>query len=137
MLSAGDKLKPHHVLYFSMGNLYERQGKFDEAVAAYQKALELKPAFTFALYNLGYVLLKHGRDNEAIEPLRKLLEIEPKHTYGNHALGLAYARTGNKTGAMQQYYTLQNLNTRLAADLLKADALVLDVPVPVALSSVA
>jgi len=33
-------------------------------------------------------------------------------------VGVAYARTGNRTGAMQQYYVLQNLNPRVAADLL-------------------
>jgi Flp pilus assembly protein TadD len=63
--------------------------------------------------------MKQGKAEEAIEPLRRLLEVEPKHIYGNHALGLAYVILGNKTGAMQQYYVLQTLNPRLAADLLK------------------
>jgi tetratricopeptide (TPR) repeat protein len=112
------KLKRHHVLYLSLGDLYERQGKFVEAATAYQNAIELKPTFTFALYGLGAVRMRQGQYEEAIEPLRKLLEVEPKHIAGNHALGLTYARTGNKTGAMQQYYILQNLNPRLAAELL-------------------
>jgi tetratricopeptide (TPR) repeat protein len=105
------------VLFWSLGNLYERQGKFEEAGIAYQKSIELKPTFTFALYSLAFVLQKQGKNEEAIEPLRRLLEVEPKHLYGNHALGVAYALTGNKTGAMQQYYILQNLNPRLAEDL--------------------
>lgn len=112
------KLKSHHVLFMSLGDLYQRQGKLEEAAVAYHKSIEMKPTFTFSLYGLGFVLIKQGRDQEAIEPLRRLLEVEPKHIYGNHALGIAYARTGNKTGAMQQYYTLQNLNPRLAAELL-------------------
>jgi tetratricopeptide (TPR) repeat protein len=113
------KLKPHHVLFFSLGDLYQRQGKFEEAGVAYQKAIELMPSCAFALYELGFVLMKQGKAEEAIEPLRRLLEVEPKHIYGNHALGLAYVILGNKTGAMQQYYVLQTLNPRLAADLLK------------------
>ena len=36
-----------------------------------------------------------------------------------HALGAFYVRTGNKTGAMQQYYILKDLDPKLAADLLK------------------
>lgn len=80
----------------------------------------MKPTFTFSLYGLGYVLMKQGKNEEAIEPLRKLLEVEPKNEFGNHALGFAYALTGNKTGARQQYHILQNLNARLAADLLRA-----------------
>jgi tetratricopeptide (TPR) repeat protein len=112
------KLKQHHVLFMSLGDLYQRQGKFEEAAVAYQKSLELKPTFTFSLYGLGYVLIKQGRYEEAIGPLRRLLEVEPKDVYGNHALGIAYAKTGNKTGAMQQYYILQNLNPRVAEELL-------------------
>jgi hypothetical protein len=33
---------------------------------------------------------------------------------------MVYARLGNKTAAMQQYYILENLDARAAADLLKA-----------------
>ena len=113
------KLKPHHVVFMSLGDLYQRQGKFEEAGVAYQKSIELKPTFTFSLYGLGFVLMKQGKNEEAIEPLRRLLAVEPKNEFGNHALGVAYALTGNKTGAMQQYYILQNINPRLAADLLR------------------
>ena len=51
--------------------------------------------------------------------LRKMLAVDPNNTFGNHALGIAYAQTGNKEGAMQQYYILQSINPRLAADLLR------------------
>jgi len=113
------ELKPHHVLFMSLGNVYQKQGKMDEAIVAYQKSLELKPDFVFSLYSLGYVYMRQGRYEPAIPPLQKLLGIEPKHVFGNHALGVAYAQTGNRTGAMQQYYLLQTLDARLAADLLK------------------
>jgi two-component SAPR family response regulator len=55
----------------------------------------------------------------AIDPLRKLLAEEPNHEYGNFTLGQVYALLGDNTGAMQQYYILQNLNPRLAASLLQ------------------
>jgi hypothetical protein len=50
----------------------------------------------------------------------KLISVEPKQVYGNHALGMAHARMGNKTAAMQQYYILQNIDARIAADRLLA-----------------
>lgn len=34
-------------------------------------------------------------------------------------LGALYVRTGNKTGAMQQYDILKDLDPKLAADLLR------------------
>jgi len=33
-------------------HMYERQGNMEEAIATYQKSLELKPEFSFALYGL-------------------------------------------------------------------------------------
>ena len=108
------------MLYMSLGDAYQHQGKFDEAVAAYQKSLELKPEFTFSLYGLAFIYMKQGRYEEAIQPLQKLISVEPKHVNGIHALGMAYARLGNKTAAMQQYYILEGLDARIAADLLKA-----------------
>lgn len=113
------QLKEHHVLYMSLGEAYERQGNFAEAIVAFQKSLRLRSSNTFSLYGLAGIYMKQGKDAEAIETLRKLLEIEPRHVYGNHALGLAYARTGNKEAAMQQYHTLQTLNPNAAADLLR------------------
>ena len=43
----------------------------------------------------------------------------PNDEHGNFTLGQVYAELGDNTGAMQQYYILQNLNPRLAANLLQ------------------
>ena len=77
-------------------------------------------AGTDALYQLGMIYSKQGRHQEAIELFRKVLDVEPAHVYANHGLGMMYAITGNKTGVMQQYYILQNLNPDLAASLLRS-----------------
>jgi tetratricopeptide (TPR) repeat protein len=34
----------------SFGDVYQKQGKLDEAIAAYEKSIELKPTFTYSLY---------------------------------------------------------------------------------------
>ena len=113
------KKDPNHVYYFSLGNQYERLGQLDEAIAAYKQSLEKKPAFTYALYQLATVYITKRELRSAIDPLRKLLAEEPKHEHGNFALGQVYAMIGDNTGAMQQYYILQNINPRLAANLLQ------------------
>ena len=111
--------EPNHVYYFSLGHLYEQLGKPDEAIAAYKQSLEKKPTYTMALYQLAGVYVGKRELRSAIEPLRKLLAEEPTHEYGNFTLGQVYAQLGDNTGAMQQYYVLQNLNPRLAAELLR------------------
>ncbi len=42
------------------------QGKFEDAIAAYKKAMELNPESTDAHYNLGLILRKQGKLEEAI-----------------------------------------------------------------------
>jgi len=88
------KRKQHHVLFWSLGLMYERQGNMEEAIATYQKSLELKPEFSFALYGLASIYMKQGRNQEAAPHLQKLLAVEPKNVFANHALGVVYARTG-------------------------------------------
>lgn len=99
--------------------MYERQGNMEQAIAQYQKSLELKPDFSFALYGLATAYVNQGRNQEAVPLLQKMLEGEPKHVFANHALGLVYVRMGNKTAAMQQYYILQNIDAHAAAELLR------------------
>ena len=113
------KKDPNHVYYFSLGHSYERLGKLDEAIAAYKQSLEKKPTFTVSLYQLAGIYVKKRELRNAIDPLRKLLAEEPTHEHGIFTLGQVYAALGDNEGAMQQYYTLQNLNPRLAANLLQ------------------
>lgn len=103
----------------SLGTAYEKQGNLDEAARAYGESVKLKPTFVYALYNLAVVYVKKDRLPEAGDLLRKVVELEPRNVFGQHALGMVYVRLGDKTGAMQQYYILKDLDPKLAADLLK------------------
>ena len=107
-------------MYFSLGTTYEKKGNLEEAVKAYQESIKIKPKFTYALYNLALVYSKQDRPQDAIELLRKVVDEEPRNTFAQHALGMIYIRIGDKTAARQQYYILQNLDPKLAADLLAA-----------------
>ena len=112
--------KPNHVFYLSLGESYTKLGKMDEAVRALQKSLEIKPSFNYALFELGKIYAGQGRHHDAIPLFKKILESEPTHVFANHALGVMYAMTGNKAGAMQQYYILENLNKDVANALLRS-----------------
>jgi len=41
-----------------MGNALKGQGKLDEAIEAYKKALSIKPDYAEAYYNMGNILSK-------------------------------------------------------------------------------
>jgi tetratricopeptide (TPR) repeat protein len=62
-------------------NLYHGR-RYDEAVMAYNRALNLDPQNAYVLNLKGYSLFKARRLNESIETLRKAVELAPNYAYG-------------------------------------------------------
>jgi serine/threonine protein kinase/tetratricopeptide (TPR) repeat protein len=64
-------------VWLDMANSLNYGGRYDEAVAAYGRALELDPTFGGALNQLAYCYLAMGRYEEAAECLRKYAAFYP------------------------------------------------------------
>ena len=62
-----------------MGNVLKDQGKLEEAIEAYKKALSLKPDYADAYNNMGNALKDQGKLEEAIEAYKKALSIKPDY----------------------------------------------------------
>ena len=77
-------------------------GKLEEAAYHYRAALEEKPDYRAAHFNLARILVNQGRPDEAISHLQQTLAPEddatPRFTY---ALGAAYARAGYRQEALR------------------------------------
>ena len=71
-----------------------RPGQIDEAMAHYQKALEIKPDYAEAHNNLGIALAGRGRIDEAIAHYQKALEIKPDYAEAHNNLGIVLAGRG-------------------------------------------
>ena len=56
-----------------MGNALKDQGKLEEAIEAYNKALAIKPDYAEAYNNMGIALKDQGKLEEAIEAYNKAL----------------------------------------------------------------
>src|SRR5208283_3740618 len=65
--------------HINLGNTLLQKGKVDEAIAHYQKVLQIKPDSAEAHYNLGNALLKKGSPDEAIAHYQKALQIKPDY----------------------------------------------------------
>jgi Flp pilus assembly protein TadD len=66
------------VTWFNIGAIAKNNDRNDEAIKAFQKAVELDPAYAAAHKELGYALVKQGDFKGAVAQFNKYLELAPK-----------------------------------------------------------
>ena len=77
--------------FFELGNSLRDNGKLDDAVKNYKKAIELNPNYSLTYNNLGVVLIKLSKTKEAINNFQKAINILPVNTKAY--LNLSYSIT--------------------------------------------
>jgi tetratricopeptide (TPR) repeat protein len=65
------------VTHFNLGLLMARTGRLDQAVTAYQRALEREPTLSDARTNLATVFARQGRLDRAAQELQRVLALDP------------------------------------------------------------
>jgi tetratricopeptide (TPR) repeat protein len=75
---------------FFWGQLLERSGRLEEAVAAYRATLLAYPKSRDAWSRLGRVYWLMGRIEESVDAYMEVLEIDPEHAQSYHQLALAF-----------------------------------------------
>ena len=91
------------VAHNNLGNALVKDGKLDDAIEQYHKAIEINPAYDMAYYNLGNALVVKGDMEEAITQYRRALEINPFYEDAHYNLGNALAMKGDLEEAIAQY----------------------------------
>jgi protein O-mannosyl-transferase len=94
----------------NLGLLLYHQGRLDEAIAHYQKALQINPDNAEAHINLGTDLLKKGRVDEAIAQYQMGAKIKPDFAEAHYNLGNALLQKGSVSEAITQYQTALQIN---------------------------
>ena len=87
-----------------LGAALASQGRLDEAVAHYHKALEITPDDFRVLGNLGRALAEQGRLDEAVQSYREALAINPGRAGFYNDLGESLRRQGKLAEAMAQFH---------------------------------
>lgn len=95
-LSAADKL-------FLRGNSLYAEQKYDEAVLAYNEALELSQSQWGYYFNLGLAYKKSEKKEDAIATFQKALEMNPESYSINKELGQLLALEDNYEDAKKYY----------------------------------
>ena len=66
-----------HIVLAKLGDAYEAAGRYEEAAASYQKAVELKPDEATYFNNMGNSLAKFGKIQEAMAAYEKSASLDP------------------------------------------------------------
>ena len=90
-------------LYYNLGNNLSRQGRNDEALAAWAVALEKNPDHVAALINSSIVLAQSGNLGEAERRCVHALEIQPNHPGALSSLGSIAALGGRRADALRWF----------------------------------
>lgn len=86
-----DPLTPLHTLWLGGMYLYQDPGRYREAIAEAERALELQPDNAMALFVLGRAQSAGGLHEQAIETHRRMIALNPQLLW---ELGLTYATAG-------------------------------------------
>ncbi|MGC2163649.1 MAG: tetratricopeptide repeat protein, partial [Silvibacterium sp.] len=105
--------------YFLEGTLLDRQGKNNQAEAAFRKALAIDPDNSMTLNYLGYMLADHDQKlDEALAMIQKAVQLDPQNYAYLDSLGWAYYKLGN--------YNLAETDLRKAVERNSTDPTVHD-----------
>jgi protein O-mannosyl-transferase len=86
-----------------LGNALDAAGRTSEALASYDKALQLKPDFAAAGYNKAQAMLKMGQASSAVEWFDRVLRNDPAHFEALKGKADALVQAGRSSAAIPTY----------------------------------
>jgi tetratricopeptide (TPR) repeat protein len=89
-------------VYVTLGRIYYGTGKYSEAIAEFQKALEKDPVNYEALWRLARTYESTDDFEQAEATYRKLIDLRPDFVNGYQRLALFYTRRGQSDEAIEQ-----------------------------------
>jgi Flp pilus assembly protein TadD len=87
----------------TLGRAQLKAGARKDAIASFEKAVELNPSSSFAENNLGLALIYDGKYEEAVDALEEATQLEPVAPYMWNNLGMAYEHLDRLDDARDAY----------------------------------
>jgi tetratricopeptide (TPR) repeat protein len=109
----------------NLGDILAKEGRFDEAMAHFQKALTLIPDSAQPHYNLGHLLEIEGRPHEAEKEYLRALDLAPSYPLACDRMGIILTKRGQYPDAIaffRRSLILNGDNVETRYDLAKAFA---------------
>ncbi len=96
---ASDEARRHN----ERGATLQQQGKVEEAITEFRRAVELEPGNVTLVMNLAHAYGVRGRLDEGIAEYRKVLARQPANSLAQINLGVLYDRKGLHDEAIQEF----------------------------------
>jgi len=97
-----------------LGNVYGALGRYEEALAAYQRAIDLDPKLANPHNGLGTVYYSLGSYEEALAAYQRAIDLDPKSAYAHNGLGNVYRDLGRHDEALAAYRRAIELDPKYA-----------------------
>ncbi len=101
--------------YYNYGLEHIKKGGFDEAIAAWEKAIELEPGMTNAYEKLGKAYYTQGKFTKAGETYRRELTLKPDDPMIYFSLGVVYRVNEQFDDAVKMQKKAISLNSKFAS----------------------
>src|SRR6185503_995841 len=92
--------------YVAAGDIYMMMGRFQDAAAAFRKAVALDPQSAEAVNNLGEALGELKQYQPALQAFQKAVALDPKYLRARYNMGVTYDRLGQNKYAEFVYRIL-------------------------------
>lgn len=113
------RLKPDNAeAQYELGSAYQELKQYAAAVPPLREALRLKPDDLKTLNELGKAYMFSDQYPQALAAFQQAIRLKPNEPVFHYHLGLTYCFMGKKSEAVQVQRGLQNMDKKLAADLL-------------------
>ncbi len=99
----------NHLAHNNLGNALGREGKHDQAIHHFLKALEIFPGYAQAHNNLAVTYAHQGKFKEAFAHYTRAVRIDPQFWKAHFNFGLALASQGMFKEAASHYQAALNL----------------------------
>ena len=97
--------------WIQLGHTYFDMNKYDQAIAAYEKALEQNPNNADVLTDLGIMYRRSGQPREAIKKFDMAIAINSNHETARFNKGIVLMHDlGDREGAIQTWEDLLEIN---------------------------
>jgi tetratricopeptide (TPR) repeat protein len=96
--------------WFMLGVIHGNLKNADEAMACFSKAIELRPDYALAHYNIGNLLYVQGKPEEAVKAFREAIRMDSQYAAAHGNLGYALLTLGRDDEALSCFREQARLN---------------------------